>query len=56
MTVIWLCKEICKLNIKTSVISNGLEKCIAFTINKSLFFINRMYFMNPSLDAMVKNL
>ena len=49
-------QEIGKFNLKISVISNGLEKCMAFTINKSLVFINSMQFMNSSLDVLVKNL
>ena len=35
---------------------NGLEKYVAFTINKNLVFIDSMQFMNSSLDALVKNL
>ena len=30
-------QEVGKFDLKTSVISNGLEKCMAFTINKSCF-------------------
>ena len=29
---------------------------MVFTINKNLFFIDSMQFMNTSLDALVKNL
>ena len=29
---------------------------MAFTINNNLVFIDSMQFMNPSLDALVKNL
>ena len=35
---------------------NGLEKYMAFTINRNLVFIDSMQFMNPSLDSLVKNL
>ena len=35
---------------------NGLEKYVAFTINKNLVFIDSMQFMNSSLDALFENL
>ena len=41
---------------KISVMPNGLEKYMAFTINRNLVFIDSMQFMNPSLDSLVKNL
>ena len=47
-------KEISKFDV--SVILNGLEKCMAFTINTNLAFIGSMCFMNSSLDSLVKNL
>ena len=43
-------------NLKISVIPNGLEKYMAFTVNKNLVFIDSMQFMNSSLDKLVKNL
>ena len=49
-------KEINKFAIKVSVIPNGLEKYMTFTINRNLFFIDSMQFMNSSLDSLVKNL
>ena len=49
-------KEISKFDVKISVIPNGLEKCMTFTINKNLVFIDSMQFMNFSLDSLVKNL
>ena len=49
-------REIRKFDVKISVIPNGLEKHMAFTINKSWAFIDRIQFMNSSLDALVKNL
>ena len=49
-------QEISKFDIEISVISNGLEKYMAFTINKNLIFIDTMQFMNSSLDVLVKNL
>ena len=49
-------QEIGKCGVKISVMPNGLEKYIAFTINKNLVLIDSMQFMNSSLDALVKNL
>ena len=49
-------QEIDKFDVKISVISNGLEKYMAFTINKNLVFIDSMQFMNSGLDELVKNL
>ena len=49
-------KEIRKIDVKVSVAPKGLEKCMAFTINKYLVFIDSMQFMNSSLDALVTNL
>ena len=49
-------KDISKFNEKVTVIRNGLEKCMAFTINRHFAFIDSMRFMNSSLDALVKNL
>ena len=47
--------EIGKFDVKISVIENGLEKYMAFTINANLVFIDSMQFMNSSLDALVNN-
>ena len=49
-------KELSKFSVKISVIPNGLEKYMAFTLNKNLVFIDSMLFMNSSLDKLVKNL
>ena len=49
-------RELSKFNVKISVITNGLEKYMAFTVNKNLVFIDSMQFMNSSLDKLVKNL
>ena len=46
-------KELGKFNVKISVIPNGLEKYLAFTINKNLVFIDSMQFMNCSHDNLV---
>ena len=43
-------KGIGKFDVKVSVIPNGLEKCMAFTTNTNLAFIDSMQFMNSSLD------
>ena len=45
-----------KFDVKLSVIPNGLEKYMAFTINKNLAFIDSMQFMKSSLYLLVKNL
>ena len=49
-------QETDKFDVKVNVIPNGLEKYMAFTINKNLVIIDSMQFMNSSLDALVKNL
>ena len=48
--------ELDKFDVKISVIPNGLEKFIAFFLNKNLVYIDSMQFMNSSLDKLVKNL
>ena len=45
-----------KFNVKINVIPNGLEKYMAFFLNKNLVFIDSMQYMNSSLDKLVKNL
>ena len=45
-----------KFNVKVDVIPNGLEKYMAFTINKILAFIDSKQFMYSSLEKLVKNL
>ena len=49
-------QQIGKFNIIISVLPNGLEKCMAFTINKNLVFIDSMQFMNSTQNTLVKNL
>ena len=44
-----------KFDVKISVIPNGLEKYMAFTINKNVFFVDSRQFVNSSLDVLVKN-
>ena len=48
--------EIRKFNVKVDVIPIGLEKYIAFTINKNLVFIDSKHYMSSSLEKVVKNL
>ena len=50
-------KELSRFNgLKISVIPNGLEKYMAFMINKNIVFTDSMQFINRSLDKLVKNL
>ena len=49
-------KKIDKFDVKVNVIPRGLEKYMAFTINKNLVQIDSKEFMNSSLDALIKNL
>ena len=49
-------KEISKFDVRVSVIPNGLDKYMAFTINTNLIFIGRMQFMDSSLDSLVEDL
>ena len=49
-------KELSKFNVKISVLPNGLENYMAFTINRDIVFIDDMQFMKSSLDSLVKNL
>ena len=49
-------QELGKLNLTISVIPNGLEKYISFTINNKLSFIKGFQFVSSSLDSLVKNL
>ena len=49
-------KEVSKFDVKVSVLRNGLEKYMVFTINKNLVLIDGMQFMNSSLDSLVRNL
>ena len=49
-------KELSRFNCKISVIPNGLENYMSFTINNSIVFIGSMLFMKSSLDKLAKNL
>ena len=48
-------RKIGEFDVKVNVIPNGLEKYMAFIINKNLVFIDSMQFIKSSLDALVKN-
>ena len=48
--------ELKKFDVEIDVIPNGLEKYMAFILNKSLVFIYSMQFMNSNLEKLVKNL
>ena len=49
-------QELGKFNLKLTVIPNGLEKYMSFTINNKLNFIHSFQFLSSSLDSFVKNL
>ena len=46
--------ELHKFDAKISVIPNGLEKCMAFVLDKNIVFIDSIQFMNSNLDKLVK--
>ena len=49
-------QDIGKFDVKIIVVPNELEKYMAFTIKKTLAFIDSMQFMDSSLGALVKTL
>ena len=49
-------KELSKFHCKISVIRNGLENYMSFTLTNNIVFIDSMLFMKSSLDKLVKNL
>ena len=49
-------QELVKFNLKTNVISNGLEECMSFTTNNELNFIDSFQFLDSLLDNLVKKL
>ena len=49
-------KELSKFDCKVSVIPNGLEKYMSFTLNRNIAFIDSMLFMNSLLDKLARNL
>ena len=48
--------ELKNFDVKTDVIPNGLEKHMAFFLNKNWTFIDSMQFMNSSLEKLFKSL
>ena len=48
--------ELNKFDVKISVIPNGLQKYMTLFLSRNLLFIDRMQFLNSSLDKLVKNL
>ena len=48
--------ELHKFDVIISVIPNGLEKYMAFFLNKNLVFIDSIQFVNSSIDELAKNL
>ena len=49
-------KELSNFDVVIDVIPNGLEKYMAFIVNRNLVFIDSMQFINCSLDSLVRNL
>ena len=49
-------QELGKFNLKISVIPNGLKKCMSFTINNKLSFIDSFQFLSSSWDSLIKHL
>ena len=47
-------QELSKFNLKISVVPNGLEKYMRFTINNKLSFIDIFQFLSSSLYSLVK--
>ena len=47
-------KELSKFIVKISVIPDGLENYMSFTLNNNIAFIDSMLFMKSSLDKLVK--
>ena len=49
-------KELSKFSCKVSVIPNGLEKYMSFTLGNNIIFIDSMLFLNSSLSKLAGNL
>ena len=56
MILIKIFKELSEFNCKISVIPNGLEKYMSFSLNGNIVFIDSMLFLNSSLDKLAKNI
>ena len=48
-------EELGKFNLKISVMPNGLEKYMSFSINKKLSFIDSLQFLSSVLDGLPNN-
>ena len=49
-------QELENFKLKISVIPNGVKKCMSFTINDKLSFIDSFQFLSSSWDSLVKTL
>ena len=49
-------RELGKFNCRISVIPNGLERYMSFSLNGNIVFIDSMLLLNRSLDKLAKNL
>ena len=49
-------QELSNFDLKVSVLLNGLEKHMSFTINNNLRFIDSFQFLSSSLDSLAKNI
>ena len=49
-------QELGNFKLKISVIPNGVKKCMSFTINDKLSFIDSFQFISPSWDSLVETL
>ena len=48
-------QELGTFNLKISVIPNGIEKYMSFTINNNFSFIDSFQFLSSPLDSSVKD-
>ena len=48
-------QELGTFNLKISVIPNGIEKYMSFTINNNFSFIDSFQFLSSPLDSLVKD-
>ena len=51
----FIMQELGEFSLKINVIPNRLEKCISFSIDNKLSFIDSFQFLSSSLDSLVKN-
>ena len=48
-------QQLGQFNLKIKFMPNGLEKCMSFSINKKLSFIDSFQFLSSTLDNLVKS-